>query len=72
MTAALRLLTDEELVELTGVEQPAAQMRRLREYGLNPFPRPDGRPRLTWSALDAAMTAADKATPDWSAIRGRA
>ena len=73
MTPAL--LTDADLADLTGVEQPAAQIRVLREHGLHPIVRRDGRPRITWAALDAAITAngttAD-AQPDWSALRRHA
>lgn len=66
------LLTDTDLVELLGVEQPAAQIRVLREHGLHPIVRRDGRPRVTWSAVTAVMTTTRPAEPDWSALRGRA
>lgn len=67
------LLTDEELTELTGVEQPAAQMRVLEEHGLKPIRRRDGKPRVTWEAVSSVMTAkAGGISPDWSAISGRA
>lgn len=68
------LLSDDELAELTGVEQPAAQLRVLREHGLFPIVRRDGRPRLTWAALDAVMTGTrqDHDQPDWNALTRRA
>lgn len=72
MSADERLLTDADLAELTGVEQPAAQIRVLREHGLSPVIRRDGRPRLTWRAVSEAMVAKPAAEPDWSAIRGPA
>lgn len=67
-----RLLTDADLAELTGVEQPAAQLRVLREHGLSPVVRRDGRPRVTWRAVTEIMLAKPIEQPDWSAIRGRA
>lgn len=67
-----RLLTDSDMVELTGVEQPAAQIRVLREHGLSPVIRRDGRPRLTWRAVTEVMLTKPVEQPDWGAIRGRA
>jgi hypothetical protein len=37
-------LTEAEVLELTGVEQGSAQIRRLESYGIKAFRRPDGRP----------------------------
>lgn len=67
------LLTDEDLRDLTGVEQPAAQLRVLRDNGLHPIVRRDGRPRITWTAVDAVITRGQpNAEPDWSALQRRA
>lgn len=48
------LLTDADLVDLTGYVQPAEQARVLREAGLRPIIRRDGRPRITWEAVTRA------------------
>lgn len=67
------LLTEADLIELTGVEQPAAQLRVLRDHGLHPIVRRDGRPRVTWTAIDAVITRGPpNAEPDWSALQRRA
>lgn len=51
-----RLLTDDDMAELTGYQMPAKQLESLRRIGLRPMVRPDGRPRITFAALTAAMT----------------
>ena len=68
------LLTDDELAELTGVEQAAAQLRVLREHGLHPIVRRDGKPRITWASVDAFIIGnqARNEEPDWSALQRRA
>ncbi|WP_366518047.1 DUF4224 domain-containing protein [Nevskia soli] len=65
------LLSDQELVELTGVEQSAAQLRVLRPHGIWPVVRRDGRPRVTRSAVSRAMLAkgTQYAEPDFSSLR---
>lgn len=68
-TARAELLSDDDLVELTGVEQPAAQARVLREHGLKPIMRRDGKPRVTWSAVTAAQLERTKAEPNFDAAR---
>lgn len=62
------LLTDDDVRELTGAEQPAAQARVLREHGLHPVIRRDGRPRVTWEAVTQAMISRRSAEPDFSSI----
>ncbi len=39
-------LTPEQLVDLTGLTQPAAQLRWLRKNGITAYERADGRPRV--------------------------
>lgn len=69
------LLTDADLLELTGYEQPAAQIRALQSIGLRPVIRKDGKPRVTWDALARAMTTVIQehrvATPNFGAILRR-
>lgn len=57
------LLTDDELFDLTGYRQPVEQARVLRDHGLRPVIRRDGRPRVTWAALARAMVAQAEAGP---------
>ena len=65
------LLTNEEVAELTGLEQPAAQIKLLKKHGLNPIVRADGRPRLTWAALTAVIAGSKEQAwePDFSSLR---
>lgn len=68
-----RLLTDQELFDLSGVEQPAAQKRWLETQGIHYFERTDRRPRTTWYHVNHPMvqrsTAADAAGPDFGALK---
>ncbi|MGH8632094.1 MAG: DUF4224 domain-containing protein [Burkholderiales bacterium] len=75
------LLTAEERFELTGYTRGADQMRFFKEQGLRPFPGRDGFPRITWEAINAAMspppsaataTAPAAAVLNWQSVRGRA
>lgn len=51
-----RLLSDQEIRDITGFEQPARQVQFIREQlGLNPIVRADGRPRLTFTAINHVM-----------------
>lgn len=71
-----RILSDAELIELTGYAQPGKQLECLRAMGLRPIIRPDGRPRVTDDAVTRAMCndlggteAAPPSTgPNWSAL----
>lgn len=45
-------LSPEQLLELTGYVQPAAQIRWLRRNGVRHFVRADGRPVVQPSALE--------------------
>lgn len=72
-----RILSDAEMIELTGYQVAGKQLEALRAMGLRPMIRADGRPRVTDDALTQAMlgnfpsrepTAANCA-PDWSKLR---
>lgn len=77
-----RLLSDVELIELTGYQAPSKQLEALRKLGLVPVIRPDGRPRITDDALTQAMlgrgadtntpTQPGGAAPAWTELRKRA
>lgn len=64
-----RLATDVELEELTGYVAPGKQLETLRRHGLRPVVRADGRPRVTFAALTAAMLGAFPAAEDQPAPR---
>lgn len=74
------LLTDAELIEVTGYTRGADQTRALREQGYHPMPGRDGHPRITWEAMHARMAglaaapkdpeAANEALLNWSAVGG--
>lgn len=75
-----RLLTEDEMIELTGYQVPVKQLEALKALGLRPIIRPDGRPRITDDALTQAMlgrtaqaeSPAASPSPDWTKIRKRA
>lgn len=50
------LLTDEELIELTGYQFPSKQCDALRRSGISFVRRRDGRPRVTWTHVNAALS----------------
>lgn len=64
------MLTDGDLLELSGYKQGAKQAQFLqRAYGLNVPRRPDGRVRVTWDAINQAVTkgkAAPATGPRWT------
>ena len=49
------LLTDNELVELTGYYIPSKQRETLKHAGISFVRRRDGRPRVTWTHVNAAL-----------------
>ncbi|MEQ6971293.1 DUF4224 domain-containing protein [Pectobacterium polaris] len=49
------LLTDGELVELTGYKYPSKQCEALRRSGISFILRKDGRPRVTWAHVNAVL-----------------
>ncbi|HHI1640166.1 TPA: DUF4224 domain-containing protein [Escherichia coli] len=52
------LLNDEELVELTGYQFPSKQCGALTRAGISYVKRRDGRPRVTWTHVNAALSGA--------------
>lgn len=52
------LLNDEELVELTGYQFPSKQYGALTRAGISYVKRRDGRPRVTWTHVNAALSGA--------------
>ncbi|EPG4139474.1 DUF4224 domain-containing protein [Klebsiella pneumoniae] len=49
------LLTDDELVELTGYKFPSKQCAALARAGISFVRRRDGRPRVTWTHVNSAL-----------------
>ncbi len=67
------IITEERLLEVTGLKQRAALRRHLRRAGV-PFKQINGRLLTTQGALDASMVGnakKTKATPNWNAGNGR-
>lgn len=64
------LLSEADLVDLSGLKQGSAQAKFLRRaYGLNVPRRPDGRVRVTWEAINHALTrgkSVDGPAPRWT------
>jgi len=64
------MLSDDELKELSGLKQGAAQAKFLqRAYGLTVPRRPDGRVRVTWDAINQAVARVKSAPatgPRWT------
>ncbi|AKW15008.1 DUF4224 domain-containing protein [Salmonella enterica] len=49
---SMTLITDEEMIEITGAQTPSKQCHILRENGIAFVKRLDGRPRTTWFNLN--------------------
>jgi hypothetical protein len=64
-------LTPEQVADLTGYVQPAAQIRWLRKNGVQHYVRCDGRPRVPVSAIGPARQAEGPKGPNFDAIRAR-
>lgn len=66
-------LNDEQLIELTGYVQPAAQIRWLRRNGLAHYVRADGHPKVAISTLQVSSPVLQKTSlePDLEAVRGK-
>ncbi|AUU90227.1 hypothetical protein C2U55_14640 [Enterobacteriaceae bacterium ENNIH3] len=68
------LLTDTELVELTGYQFPSKQCEALSRSGISFVKRRDGRPRVTWTHVNAALSgnktleAPEEEQPNFDAI----
>ncbi|TKY80318.1 DUF4224 domain-containing protein [Pectobacterium polonicum] len=52
------LLTDDELIELTGYKYASKQRAALTRSGISFITRRDGRPGVTWTAINASLSAA--------------
>lgn len=70
-------LTPEELADLTGYVRASEQMRELQAHGLKPFRGRDGRPKVTWAAINASMfpqrsESAPEPELNWNAVKRRA
>ncbi|MGK8935263.1 DUF4224 domain-containing protein [Pluralibacter gergoviae] len=50
------LLTDDELVELTGYRFQSKQCEALARAGISFVRRRDGKPRVTWTHVNAALS----------------
>lgn len=74
MTRENDLLTDDELMELTGYRFPSKQCEALSRSGISFVKRRDGRPRVTWTHVNAALSGirhtqpVDEETPNFDAI----
>lgn len=65
-------LTDEQLADLTGLKQPAAQIRWLQRNGVDHYVRADGKPRVLMSALRRnAAEVTGAASPNFEALIAR-
>ena len=62
-------LTPEQLETLTGLRQPAAQIRWLRRNGVRHYVRADGRPVVPASALAGQTQPPKAAGPNFAALR---
>ncbi|MEN8820500.1 MAG: DUF4224 domain-containing protein [Abyssibacter sp.] len=72
MTACLypyAQLTEDDLVNVTGYDQPKRQRDWLNRNGVGYLIRADGRPITTWGALDQAMSGHRDESPRFSAVR---
>ncbi|MDY4387853.1 DUF4224 domain-containing protein [Pectobacterium aroidearum] len=49
------LLTNDELIELTGYRYPSKQCAALSRSGISFVTRRDGRPRVTWTHVNAVL-----------------
>lgn len=57
------LLSDEELIELTGYKYPSKQCEALARAGISFVLRRDGRPRVTWSHVNTVLNGSTTSTP---------
>lgn len=63
-------LTAAELEDLTGLVQPAAQIRWLRKNGVDHYVRSDGKPRVPRDAIGKRPSPSPKG-PNFDAIQAR-
>jgi len=65
------ILTDDELHDLTGLKQGAAQIRWLRKNGIRAFIRADGKPRVLRAYLNREQhSRQNNNEPNFGALRG--
>lgn len=64
-------LSKAELEDLTGLVQPAAQIRWLRKNGIDHYVRSDGKPRVPREAIGKTTTTGSSKGPNFDAIRAR-
>lgn len=62
-----RLLTEADLVELTGVRQGAAQVRFLQKWGIAHVVKGNGRPAVTWDQVNKVDR--QRSRPNFGALR---
>jgi hypothetical protein len=62
------LLTDAELEELTGFTRHSAQVRALRQMGIDHYVRPDGKPCVLESMLKDSIEKEKLIEPNWDAM----
>lgn len=63
------ILTESDLVEVTGKERPSAQVRCFNEWGVAFRIRTDGTILTTWEAINAALMSSQKTRPNLQAAR---
>lgn len=74
MSTNNELLTDEELIEMTGYKYPSKQCEALARAGISFIKRRDGRPRVTWEHVNATLsgrlapTVTEENTPNFDAM----
>ena len=65
-------LTVKELIELTGLTRPSAQIRWLRLNGLDVLVRADGRPIVSRAAVECKLGTSPRIAkpeePDWGTL----
>lgn len=69
----MSLLSAADLQAVTGRSQPAAQIRWLRKMGVRHLVNANGRPVVTWAAINGDSRPAPAPAPiRWDAINGPA
>lgn len=62
------LLSDAEVQELTGFVRHNAQIRALRQMGIDHYVRPDGKPCVLESTMKVTSEKEKLVEPNWDAI----
>ncbi|MCL1043708.1 DUF4224 domain-containing protein [Shewanella marisflavi] len=52
MTDSSEMLTEQQLIELTGYTKASAQVKQLNQQKINYHLRGDGKPVVTWTAVN--------------------